>query len=241
MTCQEARDGAPLYLSAEMSGAEREQFAAHLAACPACAREMETQSQVDLRVAAAFGGELPDATRIEERVLREISRADSRRNWMTGGAIAAGLLAAAGAYGLLRQAPAPPWYTDAARDHRVEVMEGQPRRWRSDAAEIDKVSALSGLTYVQAASLAAPGYALERAKICALHGERMLHLVFSDGARRYSVYVGAHQGAKEPVRSARSGPEQVAGFDTGRLRAVVVTDGSAVECDQLARVVAARL
>jgi len=240
MTCQEARDRAPLYLSAEMSAAERERFAAHLAACPACRQEIEAQAQVDSRIAAALGGELPDATRIERRVRHEISSAASRRRWGTGAIAACLLLTAAGLYGLLRQ-PAPAGFVDAARDHRVEVMEGQPRRWRRDAAEIGEVSAQGGLSYAQAAALAAPGYTLERAKICGLHGERMLHLVFSDGTRRYSLYVGPHQGVKAPVRSVRSGSEQVAGFDTGRLRAMVVTAGSAAECDQFVRVAAARL
>ena len=241
MTCQEARDRAPLYLSAEMSAAERERFAAHLAACPACRQEIEAQAQVDSRIAAALGGELPDATRIERRVRHEISSAASRRRWVAAGAVAACLLPAAGIYGLVRQAPAPAGFVDAAHDHRVEVMEGQPRRWRTDTAEIGEVSAQGGLSYTQAAALAAPGYTLERAKICGVHGERMLHLVFSDGTRRYSLYVGPHPGAKAPVRSVRSGSEQVAGFDTGRLRAMVVTAGSAAECAQFVQVAAARL
>jgi len=238
MSCDEVREQAPLYLSGELAGAERARFAAHLAACTACELEIEAQGQLDARLAGALRGEVPDTTRIEAQVRREISR----RRWVPAGAIAAGLVvAAAGIYGLTRPSPAPAWYADAARDHRVEVTEGQPRRWRTDAAEIDKVAAQGGLSLAQSQDLAAPGYALERAKICGLSGERMLHLVFSNGARRYSVFVGQHAGARTGVRQVQSGSEEVAGFETGRLRAAVVTAGAASECGELARIAASKL
>jgi len=106
---------------------------------------------------------------------------------------------------------------------------------------MEQVASQGGLSFAQASGLAAAGYRLERAKICGLDGQRMLHLVFGDGARRYSVYVGRHEGARTGLRTVRSGREEVAGFDTGRLRAVVVTAGPAAECEELARVAADRL
>ena len=232
---------APLYWSGELERAERERFAAHVEACPQCEQELDAQAQVDTRLAAAVGGELPDAGSVQSRVRREIGRSVWRRRWIATGAIAAGLLVAfAGVTALRRPVPAPRWYADAARDHRVEVVQGEPRRWRRDAGEIAALATQTRLTYEQVAGLAASGYSLERAKFCGLGGQRMLHLVFSDGSRRYSVYVGLHLG-QDQVGEERTGSEQVAGFATDRVRGVVVMAGTSADCAALARAVAARL
>ncbi len=237
MTCREVRGLAPLFLSGEMRGEARQRVAAHLAECPGCEREFEQQALVDARVARAVSRESPDTARIEQAVRRHIAYEPSRRRWMAAAVIAA----LAGSYGLWRLVTPPEWCADAARDHRVEVVQRQPRRWRSDTAEIGTVAAQNGLTLEQAASLAANGYRLERAKICGIDGQRMLHLVFTDGTRSYSVYVRPHPSAGAGVRVVRRGAEQVAGFETGRFQAIVVTDGPEAECEALARQAALRL
>ena len=242
MNCRELRSLTPLYLSGEMDGETRGRFAAHLAACPACGREIEEQALVDERLAKALLGESPDTTRIERAVRRRIAGVQSRRRWMARGAIAASALAAiTGTYGLWRLTSAPRWYADAARDHRAEVVDRQPRRWRSGAAEIETLAEQNGLSFAQASGLAPEGYWLEHAKTCGIDGQRMLHLVFTNGTQEYSIYVGPHRSGTEGVRMARRNSEQVAGFETGRFRALVVTDGEAAECDKLARLAAERL
>ena len=237
MTCAEVTDLAPLYLSGELAGAERNRFAAHLAACLACRREIEQQASVDERLVRALGRDLPDTTRLEQRVRNRIAAERSRRRWVAAGVAAA----IAGIYGLVSLASTPRMYADAARDHRVEVVEQQPRRWRSGPAGIEPLAAQSGLTFAQAAALAPAGYSLERAKICGLDGQRMLHLVFANGTLQYSVYVRPHQGAKRDIRMIRRDSEQVAAFETGRFTAVVVLAGSAAECETLAKVTSQRL
>jgi hypothetical protein len=82
---------------------------------------------------------------------------------------------------------------------------------------------------------------LERAKICGIDGRRMLHLVFSNGTRRYSIFVSPRLGPAETARTIRRGPEQVAGFETGHFRGLVVSDGSAAECVELAQAAERRL
>ncbi len=84
--------------------------------------------------------------------------------------------------------------------------------------------------------MAAAGYRLERAKICGIGDQRMLHLVFFNGTRRYSVFVSPHLGRLETARTVRQGAERIAGFETGHFRGLVVSDGSAAECAELARV-----
>jgi anti-sigma factor RsiW len=226
-----------------MEWEERARFHRHLAGCAACEQEIEAQAAIDARLARVLRGETPDLSQVERRVRAQMAAERRSHRWWGVGAIAAALLVAAigGAYLLRPPVPAPRWYADAALDHRMEVVEGKPRRWRTDPVEIEKVASQSGLSLTQARGMAAAGYALERAKICAIDGQRMLHLVFSDGQRRYSVFVGPHQSAHEAVRLERSGAEEVAGFETGRYRAAVVSAGGAADCAKLARVAEARL
>jgi len=212
-----------------MDDEARQRFAAHLAACPECELEIEGLAAVLLR-------EAPDTSRVEEAVRRRMAASRSRRRW----ALAAGVLVAmVGSYEWLAWAPRR--YVDAARDHRAEVVERQPRRWRSGAAEIEVLAAGNGLTLAEAAGLAPEGYRLEHAKICGIDGQRMLHLVFTNGTREYSIYVSPDRSAQEGVRRVERDAEQVAGFETGRFRALVVTVGPAAECEELARLAAGRL
>lgn len=243
MTCRDVRNLAPLYLSGEIDDETRHRFATHLAACPACGREIDEQALVDQRLAEALLREAPDTARIERLVRRHVSASQSRRRWILRGAAAASVMAAlAGSYGLWRLASPPRWYADAAHDHLAEVVDRQPRRWRSSPGEIESLAAQNGLSFAQVSGMALAGYRLEHAKTCGIDGRRMLHLVFTDGAREYSIYLGSHrQGAAEEVRTVRSNSLQVAGFDTGRVRALVVTDGEAAECGELAHFAARRL
>lgn len=209
---------------------DRRQFAAHLACCTEC--------ELDARVAQAVWRDSPDEARVEQRVRGHIAAARSKRRWIQAGALV-GACALCLIAILLR--PAPRLYADAARDHRMEVIENRPRHWKSGTAEIDTLTAKSGLSFAQAADLAPAGYTLERAKTCGLDGQPVLHLVFAQGVRKYSVYLRRDRTAEEGIRLVRRSSEQVASFETGRFRAVVVTGGAASECEQLARFTAARL
>jgi len=241
MTCEQIRHLAPLYRTGELWGDQRPQFMGHLAACPACERELSAQGQVDDRIARVLASEPCDTSRIERQVRREIYGTGKTR-WRVWGAIAAGaLLAIAGGSMLWRTGPPPSWYAVAALDHRQEVREGHPRRWRVEPVEIDQVAQRVGMSFERSARLAAAGYRLERAKICGVDGLRMLHLVFTNGKDRYSVFIGQHPGPPKGVRVAGDGSEQVAGLQTAQFRAAVVTEGSPDECEKFARVVVAKL
>jgi anti-sigma factor RsiW len=242
MNCRELKNLTPLHLSGELEASDRRRFDAHLAACPACAQEVERLACLDAQLVEALGTRLPDATRVEQAVRSRISAERLRRRWLLGGAIAAGIVAAlAGAYGLVHLGPAPRMYADAARDHRAEVVDHQPRRWRSNPAEIQELTQPNGLSFAQAAALAPAGYALERAKNCGLDGQRMLHLIFRNGTSEFSVYLRPHRSLQEPVRLAQGNHEQVAGFETGRFRALVVTAGPELDCEHLAQLAKQRL
>jgi anti-sigma factor RsiW len=240
MNCREVRARAPLYLSGEMEAPEREPFAAHLGACAACEREIDAQMRLDSRLAGALG-EYPDSRALEKRVWSGIARQRYRGRALTAAAAAAVILAGIVGMRFLQSAPAPAAFADAALDHHEEVVEKQPRRWRTASGEIGALAAADGLSYAALTSLAARGYTLVRAKHCGIDGQAMLHLVFGNGAREYSVFLRPERGERSPVRIARESQEQVAGFQTGKFRAIVVIDGPRAECEALAQIAAARL
>jgi anti-sigma factor RsiW len=246
--CADIGMRSPLYLSGEMEAEERVAFAAHIATCSICAAKIAEDRNLDatLRSALAFApdtGRLEEATgRLEQALRRKISVERRRRNLAWAGAVAAAMaLMAVGTLAWERWTRPPQWYADAALDHRTEVIERQPRHWRSSETELAGLAAQNGLDLGQVTALAAAGYRLERAKICGIGGRRMLHLVFSSGRRRYSVFVSPHLGPVETVRTSRRGAEQIAGFETGHFRGLVVSDGSAAECKEFAHAAERRL
>jgi anti-sigma factor RsiW len=240
--CAAIRMRAPLYLSGELDAEERDGFEAHLAKCPACQMKIAEDWNLDAALRSAFGG-WPDTSRLEQALRRKLSVDQKRRRQAWAGAIAASLvlLLVGGVFAWARWTRPPQWYADAALDHRTEVIEHQPRHWRSGDIEIAGLAARTGLQLGQVMAVGAAGYRLEHAKFCGIGGRRMLHLVFSNGTRTYSVFVAPQPGPVETVRTIRRGAEQVAGFETGRFRGIVVSDGSAEECTGLARAAATRL
>lgn len=241
MNCGDVRAMTPLYLSGEIGSSQRSAFAAHLASCPECEHEIARQRSLDTRLLSAVGAE-PDTARLERIVRRRIHTEQSRQRWIGLVAAAATVfLAVAVAYVVRQPTYAVGLSTAAARDHWTEVVEHQPRHWRSGAAEIETLAAQNGLSSAQLTALAPVGYWLEHAKTCGLQGRRTLHLVFTNGAQQYSLYVLPHRGGKRDIRIVRRNSEQVASFETGRFTALLVTVGSSAECKQLARLTAQRL
>jgi len=195
-----------LYLSGEMDAEEHDAFAAHLAKCSACAAKIAADRNLDATLRSALGGFAPDTGLLEYTLQRRIS-ADRRRRhqaWAAAIATTAALLAV-GALGWARWTRPPQSYADAALDHRTEVIDRQPRRWRSSDTELAGLAAQNGLHLAQLTAVAAAGYTLERAKICGIDGRRMLHVVFSSGTRRYSVFISPHLGPIEAVRTIPGG------------------------------------
>lgn len=227
MNCREIEEFAPLYLSGELEEDRRALFRAHLAQCRRCAAEMDQHAALDARLRDALL-ELPDAARVERSVQGRVVR---QRVWRFAAVAAAAVLVVAFGYRMLR--PVSRLYTDAALDHRLEVTEQQPRRWRSDPVEIEKLAARYQLSNV--AALAPQGYRLEHAKMCGIDGKAALHLVYTNGSREVSVYVRARSGANRNLHEVRLGPEELVEFQTDRLEAVVVTAGSSGECLEFAR------
>jgi anti-sigma factor RsiW len=242
MNCAEVSALAPIYFTGEMTGEQRAAFDAHLTECRACRTEIEEQASIDGRLRALAAAETPDSSILEQRVRRGIANAKARRRWMLARIAAAVVLVSlAAAYGLFLRASEKRMYVDAARDHQAEIVEGQPRHWRTSPADMARLAARDDLALAQLMAIAPRGYRLQRAKICGIMGEPMLHLVFTDGARSYSVYLRPDRGAKAAIRMVHHGIEEVAGLANGRFRVLVVTAGPAPDCGMLARLAATRL
>jgi hypothetical protein len=190
-------------------------------------------SEIDARLRDAFSAEMPDASGIQRTVRKRIAAERIRRLTLIG--IAASLLLVAGGYGLLKRTRGMNVYTELARDHHMEVVEQQPRHWRSGSAEIQSLIARYGVTAPMLAGFAPAGYVLQHAKSCGIAGMPVLHLVYSNGSRQLSVYVRQHVGSGIQPGSMTVDSEQVATFQRGGLEGAVVMVGSGAECAVMAR------
>jgi Putative zinc-finger len=224
MNCREIAEIAPLYLSGELEEEGRVSFEEHLASCRDCASDMEQQRANDARLREACS-ELPDASFAVNAARRRIHDRRPAR-WAL---IAAGVVIVAFfGYRVLQPERV---YWDAATDHRLEVTKGQPRRWRTDPAEIEKLADRYQLANV--ARLAPAGYRLEHAKMCGLGGKPALHLVFTNGSQEMSVFVRTRMWGSNGMHES----DKLASFQNDRL-AVIATGGSGEECAEFARAAA---
>jgi len=188
---------------------------------------------IDARLCAAYSDGLPDASALQQAVRKRIA-AERARLWIFMGAAAAVVLAAV-SIGIFQHARGTDIYAELARDHRREVVDQQPRRWRSEPAEIETLIARYGVTAPMVKGFAPTGFRLEHAKTCAMAGKPVLHLVYTDGSRQFSVYVRQRTGTGFRAGSTSVDSEQVAAFERDGFEAAIVMVGSGAECLQWAR------
>ena len=233
MTCGEFIEALPLYLSGELDDPA---FDAHLLACPACSREVVRQKELDAKLRASVLAKPVESTAIENRARREI-RAGGFRRWAAAAAVvlAAGLAGYVG----LRATRLPKVCTDAALDHRLEVVEHQRRPWMTDPSAVASLAASRGLPSAAMDAVKAAGYRFERGKLCRLDGRAFLHVIYTDGSREISLFVGP-KSAKDAVRSRDLGQQKVASFESNAWTAVAVSDSETVAAN-LGRIASAAL
>ncbi len=243
MNCTDIWQLAPLYLSGELDSARTEQFAAHLRTCDACAREIGQQQAFDSLLQAGVLSEPIDSATVErveravERMVRRSIAAESRRRVLAVAGIAATLAVAA--FGIrmasrAARATIAPIYTAAAFDHRIEIVDGQPRKWFTDPAAIEGLARSQGIAESAVYALAPAGYRLAKAKVCLLDGRLFLHLVYANAAGNVSLYLRRTDRVRS-VHAETRGKEHVAGFQEHQLTAVVVTEQPGDAAERLAR------
>jgi hypothetical protein len=232
MNCNDAIGLSPLYLSGELEGASLTEMKAHLHGCAACSGELEQMAEADARLRDAIAREDVDASAVEAGVRASIRGAGG--GWMRPaiGVAAAVLIAAAGWWGM--RSPAPDVVClAAARDHHREVVQGEQRNWQTEAGAMEALAVREGIDGRVLTRLAPAELRLERAKRCRLEGNPYVHLVYSDGARRVSVFLRAEAGQRSGVWTGDAGPERVAWFHGARVRGIVVDAGA--EAGRVAR------
>ena len=237
MNCADIAELTPLYLARELSAPELRAFEAHLNACGSCAEEIELQVAMDARLRASVGSGTPETTALDQAVRRQIRLISLARRRRFMAAAAAIVLSVAGSTWWLTRMPRI--YADAARDHRLEVVEHQPRGWRSGLADVNDLAGRFGLSGVDVRRLAPADYRLEHAKICRLDGEPALHLVYANSAREVSLYV--RRPSLTPSGQSLVGKEYVDVFHTARFSVIVVSAGSRDECWKFAQAAAITL
>jgi anti-sigma factor RsiW len=246
MTCSDVTSLIPLYLSGELEDDGAREFHRHVRNCANCAREISEHATLDSRLRADVLAEPVDSRAVEAHVRQFIaaetsSRATAWRWGFAGAGIAA--VAVMGVFGYRaafpHSVPASGTFAAAAEDHRMEIVEKQPRRWRTDLTSVSELAAREGISTSMISAIAPPDYHFQEGKLCRLDGRIYLHLVYSDstGNRNYSVFLDGQSssGGRRGVYSSNVGAEHVAGFESGPLKAMVVTDQSEEAARQFAR------
>lgn len=243
MNCSDISKFAPLYLAGELDFSREQAFSAHLRSCSACKRELGQQTAFDELLRNRVLAEPVDSSLVDERVRAAISAGRrNRRRWMfTAAGIAAALILAIAGYRTMVLSRAKPAYAAAARDHRMEIVDRQPRKWFTDYASIEKLAGREGLAGSVGADFAPAGYRLAQGKLCLLDGRVFLHLVYKNNAGEFSLFLRrSDQSSQFGIQTNTFAAEHVAGFQHGSVRALIVTEqpgDSALKLAKLAETV----
>jgi hypothetical protein len=228
MDCHDRAELTPLYLSGEIDEVRAAAFRTHLDSCCACAQEMEQHADNDARLREEIFREPVETDVLDAKIRSEIKHPAAVRWIAIAASFAAILFAAATIYRAHLQAEL---FSYAALDHHREVVDQEPRRWVSDQNAVQSLAERAGVGVGTLSALDArfqpAGYHFERGKLCKLGKSRFLHLVFSDGAREFSIFLGSRGAtAAGKVVCADRGSDHVAAYGSARVEALIVTDES---------------
>ena len=241
MKCTDVRDLAPLYLTGELESARAEHLASHVKFCPSCALELGQQEAFDSLLRESMLGEHFDSSRVESKVRLAIARPgarSSRRRWTLALAGAAALFLLLLGVRTVASSRAVSVYAAAAQDHRMEIVDRQPRKWFTDRASIEELARRQGVSGSSINAIAPAGYHLAQGKLCRLDGKIFLHLVYANDSENLSVFLRSADGISA-VHTETQGAEHVAGFQDREVSALVVTAHSGDAAMRFARSAAA--
>ena len=236
MNCAAVLNLAPLYLTGELDPERASEVALHIKDCAPCARELVQQKAFDSMLRETMLAEHVDSARVEHNVrlvVGEQSRQGSPRRWM----LAVASLAAVSLLAVFLT-KARPVYAAAAKDHRLEIVELQPRQWSTDRTAIAGMAQRQGVPDSAIDHIAPAGYHLAQGKLCFLDGRVFLHLVYADDLGRVSVFLRPADRV-EAVHAENHGAEHVAGFQDRKLSALFVTEQAGDAAVRFARAAAA--
>jgi anti-sigma factor RsiW len=233
----------PLYLTGELDRARTEELARHLRGCPACASDLGVDKLMRETVLSERVDSAPLERRVHQLIAQESRRVMQRWMFAAAGVAALALIAALGYRAIFKTTPV---YAAAARDHHLEIVDHQPRKWFTDRSAIEDLAGKQGFSKLTIAGIAPAGYRLAQAKLCRLDGVVFLHLVYAGETTIFSVFLRQLNPAggaetSRPIRTGAAGAEYIAGFEDARLSALVVTEESEAAAMRFAKLAAARL
>jgi len=196
MNCPYYEQVTEAYLSGEIEGP---QWHTHLETCLDCAAKLRAESDFDLVIKHAVTEERLQIRQLESHIRNEIRQSSRWRPSMflvMRYAIAAVVVFAALSivtFGYARgRIDLSAICIDAADDHREEIIDRSPRRWRSDPAQLAALSQKLTGDPALPERVVPPGYRLVGARICDLHGKPYMHLDYSDGSNEISLFLRHH-------------------------------------------------
>jgi anti-sigma factor RsiW len=247
MNCGDIEELAPLYFSGELGPAQAERFAAHLQHCRACGRDLEQDSALRQLLRKDILAKDIDTSSLDRRVRNGIASDRHRAGWLRrmvpAAGIAALLLAGVTIYRAKLSGHTSPVYAAAARDHRTEIVYRKPRRWLTDRASLERLAEGQGMPGSRLVAFQPAGYRLMQGKLCILDGRIFLHLVYTNNAGQFSLFLRheAAQGWSRAIQKDSFASEQVAGFQHDGTLALVVSEDTAETVLNLARAAEASL
>ena len=247
MNCSEVSTLMPLWLTKELDPAQTRDFAVHVESCAGCLDNLARLQACDEQLRAAIRGESLDTASIEGRVREAMRATRPMRRWLPAAALIAAslLLAFAGWRGVL-SARMNKTLAAAARDHLIEIVDRQPRKWITDVAALQSLVRKHGFESGTIAAYAPAGYHLAQGRLCFLNGQIFLHLVYVTGTGNFSLFLRRPgkmrlASVSDTARAGDFAREHTAGFQRNYLTAIVVTEEPADIARRLAESVAAAL
>jgi len=237
MNCSDISELAPLYLTGELEPARAEAFAGHVGECAPCRQEIAQQAAFDQQLRSNVLSEDIDSRSVDRRVRDRIvaGRRTSRRRLIAASGIAAVVLIGIVGYRTISASREKVFDSAAARDHRLELVDLQPRTWFADRLSIERLAERQGLP-VSVAAFAPAGYRLAKGKLCLLNGQVFLHLFYTNDAGNFSLFLRHPADAVAAgIHTATFNAEQVAGFEHDQLTALVVSEQPSDEVARLAK------
>ncbi len=246
MSCSEISTLTPLYLAKELSPEQMRDFARHLESCAGCSQSIKQQAAHDAQLRYAILSEPLDTAALERGVMEGIRAQNPGRRWRAVGALAAAaVLLAMISYQAMVSMHMKSTLAAAARDHRTEIVDQQPRKWITDTASLETLARKQGFASNVISSDAPDGYHLAQGRLCFLNGQVFLHLVYTAGAANFSLFL-RRPGKRSLFAADATGTgnfssENAAGFEKQYVTAVVVTQQPGDIASRLAKSVAATL